>query len=216
MYHHTGTSPRDVERLKDFAAMRKLREPAPCGADARDRKRRNGSGLRFFCDPAERFVAPEDGAGAADVAYYRICANGLDGAVENINKVVAIVGTSLDLDPRSTLQLRLCVYELSTNTAEHGVFASGPCSIDVELFFGRSSVRVVYRDNSERFSTHGPGDSRIVGRNISTGRKRGLGLYMINRLCSDLSYRRIDGWNTSSFILETDKNTLAVKKEEQS
>jgi anti-sigma regulatory factor (Ser/Thr protein kinase) len=218
IFYRYGTSARDIQRLEDFVSLKRLPQPAPASAAparAADADyQRNNKGLRFSCHPADSLEGqtPRNRSECERLAFYRITVHGLDLAVESINKAIAIVGTSLNLDSRSSLHLRLCIYELTMNTAEHGDFSDTAASIELTLEFTDNTVWVVYRDDSRPFATISTAGSGIVGQNMTTRSKRGLGLYMINRLCPDFNYERSDNWNTSTFSLEIKSNKLTAKK----
>ena len=213
IFYNPDTDTNDIQRITRFAAARKLRRPV-AGISRFDPGRSVGRGynrtrFRFSGDPkADSNLT----TGSGESTTYRIAAEGINNAVENINKVVAIVGAAMELDPRSALQLRLCIYELSTNTVEHATFPTDNCQINIVIKFDRSRAWVEYSDNSDLFPTITSSNAGLVGRNISTGRKRGLGLYMINRLSSDFCYERVDGCNTSSFSLEISRIKLETQK----
>ncbi len=213
IFYRSGTSTGDIQRLEQFAALKQLPKPAPASPTVAG-KQRHKNGLRFTCtrEDGQTGDALMSHNETEHRAYYRIIVHGLEHAVESINTAIAIIGTAVDLDSRSSLHLRLCIYELSMNTAEHGNFPGKKASIDLTLEFSDEIVRVVYRDDSKPFRTVSNANSGLVGDKISQGSKRGLGLYMINRLCSDFFYERNNNWNTSSFNLDISRNHLTAKK----
>jgi anti-sigma regulatory factor (Ser/Thr protein kinase) len=198
LHHRRGTSKRNVTRLEDFCAMKNLRPPTaqlPRISDA-------GACVRFRSEPKRsRKVSNKQG----HRIRYRVGIDRIDRAVERLNKAIALIADSEDLNPRSKLLLRLCVYELATNTIEHGTFSNAPPEICLELTFAECEVSVIYRDNADVFLTDSPASINMVEEQISTSSKRGLGLYMLNKLCPDFEYERVNDWNTSSFSLETKK-----------
>lgn len=109
LHYRKGTSRRNVNRLRDFAAMKRLAPPS-----GRSSVPGGGATHPFPRLPSQLADATGDGH------RYQLRIRGTEHAVDYADSAVALIGTSLDLDPKSMLQLRLCVYELATNTVEHG------------------------------------------------------------------------------------------------
>lgn len=205
LHYRRGTSRRNVTRLEDFCAMKRLEPPNERRPRVDDSPVRVG----FSSEPVRRRKA---NGGDGPRTRYRIAVDRIDRAVERINKTIALIGESEDLDPRTALQLRLCVYELTTNAVEHGAFSTIPPMICLDLVFSEDRVSVTYRDNAGAFLTDSPASIDLVEEQINNSSKRGLGLYILGRLCSDFKYKREDDWNVSSFSLEVNRETVSVIK----
>jgi len=199
LHYRKGTSRRNVSRLRDFAAMKRLappsgRSPVPGGGVAHP----------FPCLPSQLADATGDGH------RYQLRIRGTEHAVDYADSAVALIGTSLDLDARSMLQLRLCVYELAANTVEHGRFTHAAKEICLQLEFSGDRVYVSYCDNAESFPTTSRQQGGLVETLINTSRKRGIGLFMLNRLSSDFEYRRDGDWNVSTFSLDVNQEHASI------
>ncbi len=200
LYHHRGTSKRNVSRLADFAAMKRFAPPAPCPPSS---IRYGDSGDRFRSEsPRRRSGSKADRRGMR----YHIDVDDMGRAVERLHIMTALVCASEDLDPRSTLLLRLCVYELASNSAEHGTFSTNSPGIRLGLTFSENRVTVTYRDNADVFLTPSAVDVDLVAERIDTSSKRGLGLYMLNKICGDFEYKRTGDWNITSFSLDMSRD----------
>lgn len=119
-------------------------------------------------------------------------------APERIGQLVLLIGTSLALDDEALHLLRLCLYELVANTAEHADFDSSEREIQVTLTTHPDCIEVAYRDNAGKFSTVKRRKIN-VRKKMKCGDKRGLGLFMLDRISENLDYKRQDGWNETTF-----------------
>ena len=137
---------------------------------------------------------------------YQIGTDKLDRAVERLHTMTALVCAAENLDPRSTLLLRLCVYELASNSVEHGTFSNDSPIISLGLTFTEDRVSVRYRDNADVFLTTSESEVDLVAERINSSSKRGLGLYMLNKICGDFDYERTGDWNVTSFSLEMSRD----------
>ena len=194
-----GTSRRNVDRLRDFAAMKRLAPPS-------GRPPVPGGGAARRCPRLPSQLADATGEGHR----YQLQIRGTEHAIDYLNSAVALIGTSLDLDPRCLLQLRLCVYELAVNTVEHGRFTHDLREICLQLEFAVDRVYVSYCDNAESFPTTSQQQGGLVETLINTSKKRGIGLFMLNRLSSDFEYRRDGDWNVSTFSLDVDREYASI------
>jgi anti-sigma B factor antagonist len=127
-------------------------------------------------------------------------------APERIGQLILLIGTSLALDDEALHLLRLCLYELVANTTEHADFESNKREIQVTLTTHPDCVNVVYRDNAGRFSTVKRRKIN-VRKKMKSGDKRGLGLFMLDRMSENLSYQRHKGWNETTFSIARSPET---------
>jgi anti-sigma B factor antagonist len=144
--------------------------------------------------------------GPNKVAEHKIRLCDMEIAAERIGQLVLLLGTSLALDDESLSMLRLCLYELASNTVEHAAFGSENPEIRVTLVTQPDRVEVVYRDNASRFSTTNHKEINIE-RKMKDGHKRGLGLFMLDKIAQDLIYQRHGDWNETTFTIARSTDT---------
>lgn len=89
--------------------------------------------------------------------------------------------------------------ELFCNTMEH----SGAGFSDVEVNNRGSSVAVVFRDDGREFDPFEAG-KHDYSLYLASDTDRRLGLYLVNRIASSVSYRREGGVNVVSFSVPAD------------
>jgi anti-sigma regulatory factor (Ser/Thr protein kinase) len=200
LYYRRGTSKRNIARLKDFAEMKRFAAPVPSPIDS------EGVGGRYNRFRSELPRKRRDSGSGHPRLRYQIGVDKLEGAVERLHTMTALVCASENLDPRSTLLLRLCVYELASNSVEHGTFTTDPPIISLGLTFSENRVAVRYRDNADVFLTTSESEVDLVEERINTNSKRGLGLYMLNKICGDFEYERTGDWNITSFSLDMSRD----------
>jgi anti-sigma B factor antagonist len=140
----------------------------------------------------------------ASVEYEFFCAD-MAAALENLTVAVLLAGYSIPLDENSLSRLRLCLYELGANTVEHGVFYGAGPEIRVSLVIGEDCIVAKFCDNAACFSTL-RGKRVDVAEKISHRSKRGLGLFLLNRMTDGLSYERDASWNRTMLIIHRDKD----------
>jgi len=189
--------------------MKRLAPPAilaPRGKRAAEETVRGGAFRSEF--DRESDGSENDGPGVR----YQLGVGDLGLAVERLNTAIALICASERLDPRSTLQLRLCVYELAMNSVEHGEFNNDNPTIHLTLEFSGNWVRVAYLDNAAGYLPDGRNDSNLVLEQIHSSNKRGLGLYMLNRICAEFGYDRSEQWNESTFSLEMNREHCTPTK----
>jgi anti-sigma regulatory factor (Ser/Thr protein kinase) len=206
LFYRRGTSKRNVSRLKDFAAMKRFGPPNP------SLSRRDGGDGDYGCFHSERPREKRRTQAPRQPARYTIGVNDIKRGVERLHTMIALLCASENLDPRSTLQLRLCVYELVTNSIEHGRFTAKTPAICLEILFGDDRVSVNYKDNADAFMTIAAVNVDLVEARIRQRSNRGLGLYMLNKICSDFEYDRSGEWNVTSFSLTMKRERETVTK----
>ena len=195
LYHRRGMSKRDIARLEHFAELKRLQPPRLSPSHSAGRRQNS----RFRSELPPR--TPARATDRQDVKY-EIDVDGLGGAVETLHTMTALVCAGENLDARSTLLLRLCVYELASNSVEHGTFSTDTPNISLGLAFSRNIVTVTYQDNADVFLTTSASEIDLLSERIKTNSKRGLGLYMLNKICVDFGYERIGKRNKTSFSLD--------------
>jgi len=70
---------------------------------------------------------------------------------------------------------------------EHGDFAVGQAEIRLNVRVAPEIITVSYRDNSSLFVTNDP-DFVDLQNKIEKGDRRGLGLFMLNKMARSLEY----------------------------
>ena len=179
--------------------MKRLRAPTPFRADPAAPRTNGQHATRFLSEPAARMPLAQS---VRTPVKYRIAVDNLDTAMDRLHTTTALICAAEELDARTTLQLRLCIYELAANTVEHGTFTAAKPAIYLELNFTSEVVRIDYRDNADVFLTSGTVDIDLVEEKINTNSKRGLGLYMLNKISSEFEYERSEKWNITTFRLD--------------
>ncbi len=181
--------------------------------DARDPFPHSGRTCRFECI--------ESSDGGDNQIEYRLRCDDLSNVLSHLVTTVLLIGSSLTLDDESVSYLRLCVYELGVNTVEHGAFRTKRPEIGMTLAVKNDCIDVTYSDNAEEFSTASTNTVDIADR-IRRRNKRGLGLYLLQRIATGLEYERESGWNHTRFTIKrrtlgsydlnrrTDMNNLSI------
>lgn len=160
----------------------------------------------------------QDGGRSVD---YGFACRDMSTVLDDLTTTVLLIGYSIPLDEESLSYLRLCLYELSANTVEHGTFDHEKPEIKVALALGDDCVVVKYSDNAGAFCTLRSKRDGIADR-IKQRSKRGLGLLLLNNVTEGLSYERDSMWNHTRFIIRrkqeascnldrrTDMNDLSI------
>ncbi len=132
---------------------------------------------------------------------YRICCTEPNNTLEQLTTAVLLLGASVPLDEASLSYLRLCLYELAANSLEHGEFQGKRPVVSVSLSFGDTDIDVTYTDNAAPFST-AVKKSINVGDKIRQRSKRGLGLFLLQEIATELDYKRVRNENSTRFKIE--------------
>ena len=119
----------------------------------------------------------------------------------HLKDFVLLAAHSIPLKKRVVSRLRLGIYELAANSIEHGTFLDAVPQIETCIGVTPDMVEVVYKDNAVIFQTSN--HERVdIENQISAGRKRGLGLSMIEELSTHLRFERMGNWNCTTFTLD--------------
>ncbi len=111
-------------------------------------------------------------------------------ALDQVTKVILLMGEALVLDDQTLSLLRLCLYELTVNTVEHATFLESDPLIEITLVITDTTIAVTYIDNAAHF--HAAGREHVdIEQKIREGSKRGFGLYILNKITVDL---KCDRW----------------------
>lgn len=154
---------------------------------------------------------PHTPAGITDIEY-QMSVNDLATATTDLDTAIMLIGESLDVDPRGHFRLRLCAYELATNTIEHGNFKTNSPTICIRFVFSRNQVEGFYADNASVFVNKSTANVNLVEEQIKSRSKRGLGLYMMSGICNDWHYERVGAWNVTKFSLDIQRVKTVLKE----
>jgi anti-sigma B factor antagonist len=129
---------------------------------------------------------------------YEFRSRSLLNMLDDLTVAVMLMGNSIPLDEESLLHMRLGLYELGANSVEHGRFDRGSPETKLRIAVAAGHLEITYLDNADEFCTVTP--RRVdIGRNIGEGRKRGLGLFVLQSITTDLRYERDGIWNRTRF-----------------
>jgi anti-anti-sigma factor len=95
---------------------------------------------------------------------------------------------------RETSNTKLAVDEACTNIIKHAYSASEQGQITVRVGISPGSLRITLRDRGETFDYASIQDPDL-DEYVETGRKGGLGIYLINRLMDGVEYKTTDAGN---------------------
>jgi len=143
------------------------------------------------------------GGDASSSVEYVICLSDFGSALDRINTVVRLVGSSIPLDENCLTHLEFCIHELVANSIEHAAFGERRPAIEVILTAYSDSVGVRYRDNGDPFSAA----DRLkvdISRRIKDGHKRGFGIYLIHQFTENFKREHDDEWNSTMFRIKRD------------
>ena len=118
--------------------------------------------------------------------------------LDTINSAINYIGKAMNLDERTSSRLKLCVYELTVNSVEHGTFETDDPTITLVISSNKTHVTICYKDNANIFLTKGH-QAIDIGNKIKTKSTRGLGLFIMNRLSQNFEYKRLGNWNVTTF-----------------
>lgn len=165
-----------------------------------------GSALSAPEDPSRQFGCVREPGDDGDGIQYEFRCRSLCSVLDDLTVATMLVGNSIPLDEESLLRMRLSLYELGANSVERGRFDHRPPETKFRIAVAVDHLDITYLDNADEFCTVTPHKADI-GRSIDEGRKRGLGLFVLQRITTDLSYERDGIWNSTRFKIE--RNTRA-------
>ncbi len=202
LYYPPDTPENAASRLKKFCSNEHMSPPRPTPSDI---------DLRLAVQSG-RLPQAHPCSGASFLSEYQVSFNDLDKVVNDLTTTVILISDTADLDPRSLFKLRLSLYELVVNTVEHGTFRVDSPEITVRLMFAEERVSVSYADNATVFMADNTSAVDMVEEQIKSSSKRGLGLYLLNNVCDDWKYKRVDDWNITTFGLEISRDTTPANE----
>ena len=141
------------------------------------------------------------GDGEVATVEYNLRLSNIASAPEQITTAAILIGCACDLDQTTSSHLRLAMYELAVNSVQHGEFGNGAPEIRIAVRVSRAVVRLYYMDNGALFVT-GKHMHMDIADKISQRDRRGLGLYILNKLTDALEYKRLQEWNVTTLTFE--------------
>lgn len=134
----------------------------------------------------------------------------LDVALDRLTAAIIVLGRTVSCKGTCN-NLRLACYELAANTIEHADFDVDAPEIRIGIRAHRDGIQLSFRDNALPFDTRTL--SQIdVGKKITSGERRGLGLFMLSKLADSFSYDRVDGWNVTTMSLPDSSSEKKVRR----
>ena len=141
------------------------------------------------------------GTGHSDRIEYGIHFFDLHNVLDYLTSFVLLIGGSIPLEDRVLSRLRLCIYELAANSVDHAEFIRPLTRIEVRLLMCDKLIEVTYKDNATVFQATNR-QKVDIAQIIETKRRRGLGLFVLEKLASDLSCKRDGKWNCTTFTIK--------------
>lgn len=129
-----------------------------------------------------------------------------EGQLEDIRGSVKSVLNDSELTPKDINGVLLAIEEVCTNVIRHAyLYAPGTIKIKIAIHPGRVVFSVF--DRGRRFD-YDHSDTPDLGRYIKTGRKGGLGLYLIRKMMDSVSYYSRDGENELRMEKKADRTAV--------
>jgi len=130
-----------------------------------------------------------------------------EGQLEDIRGSVKNVLNDSDLTVKDINSVLLAIEEVCTNVIRHAyLYAPGTIRIKIAIHPGKVVFSVF--DRGRRFD-YDHSDTPDLGRYVKTGRKGGLGLYLIRKMMDSVSYYSRDGEN--ELRMEKKADRLAMR-----
>ncbi len=126
-----------------------------------------------------------------------------EGQLEDIRSSIRNVLTESDLSSKDINGVLLAIEEVCTNVIRHAyLYGPGTIRIKVKLYHGRVSFSIF--DKGRKFD-YDHSETPDLNRYIKTGRKGGLGLYLIRKMMDSVEYYSRDGENELRMEKQADK-----------
>ncbi len=129
-----------------------------------------------------------------------------EGQLEDIRKSIQNVLSESDLSAKDINSVLLAIEEACTNVIRHAyLYGPGTLRIKIALHPGRVVFSIF--DKGRRFD-YDHSETPDLGRYIKTGRKGGLGLYLIRKMMDSVEYYSRDGENELRLEKRADKTMI--------
>ena len=120
--------------------------------------------------------------------------------IERIRTAVNILSQAEDWPPELLYQIELVLEEIGTNIIKYGKDGERETEIDITLTSDSKSLTMEIIDNGKPFDPFADApppdlDSSVPDRPIG-----GLGVYLVQQLMDEASYRREDGMNKVTLV----------------
>ena len=201
VYYDGQTPPRMVTQLQSLCTTEQLPPPQSTPAE-----------LKPASSPPGLPPNPHAKSRKKVFTEYTMSFGDMDTVIGDLTTTVMLIGEAADIDPRNQFMLRLCIYELIVNTVEHGTFDVDLPEVSVTMRFTDDSIIVSYADNATVFIADGASAVDMVEEQIKSSSKRGLGLYLLNNICSEWKSERAGDWNVTTFSLEIKRDKTPVSE----
>jgi serine phosphatase RsbU (regulator of sigma subunit)/anti-sigma regulatory factor (Ser/Thr protein kinase)/transposase len=130
--------------------------------------------------------------------------------LEDIRRSISDAVSDLNLDNKEKNSILLAIEEACTNVIRHA-YLYGPGTIRIKIKIYPNRVLFSIFDKGRRFDFSGT-DTPDLNRYIKTGRKGGLGLYLIRKMMDNVDYYSRDGENELRMVKNfMPKKTIAIK-----
>jgi anti-anti-sigma factor len=120
-----------------------------------------------------------------------------EGQLGRVRDFIVEVCVDAGLGPRETSNTKLAVDEACTNIIKHA-YEGGSGEINVRVEMTSGEVKIILQDRGKRFDYSSVEDPDL-DQYVETGRKGGLGVFLINRLMDDVHYH--SSGNTNQLVL---------------
>lgn len=115
--------------------------------------------------------------------------------LEEVRTFVQTVTQDTGLASKDLTGIQLAIEEACTNVIRHA-YLYGPGTIRLKIVLGKDAIVFSIYDTGRQFNFgQAAGATPDLKRYIATGRKGGLGLYLIQKIMDDVSYRSHNGTN---------------------
>jgi len=128
--------------------------------------------------------------------------------LEDIRSSVRHVLAEAELSSKAVNSVLLAIEEACTNVIRHA-YLYGPGSIRIRVKIYQDKVIFSIFDRGRRFEFD-RSDVPDLGRYVRTGRKGGLGLYLISKMMDSVEYYSRDGENELRMVKKSDKAGAAI------
>lgn len=126
-----------------------------------------------------------------------------EGQLEDIRRSIQNVLVESDLSAKDVNSVLLAIEEACTNVIRHA-YLYGPGTLRIKIVFHPGRVVFSIFDKGRRFD-YDHSETPDLGRYIKTGRKGGLGLYLIRKMMDSVEYHSRDGENELRMEKRADK-----------
>jgi serine phosphatase RsbU (regulator of sigma subunit)/anti-sigma regulatory factor (Ser/Thr protein kinase)/transposase len=132
-----------------------------------------------------------------------------EGQLEDIRRSIRNVLTESDLSNKDVNSVLLAVEEACTNVIRHA-YLYGPGTLRIKVSFYPGRVKFSIFDKGRAFD-YDHSDTPDLNRYIKTGRKGGLGLYLIRKMMDSVEYHTREGENELRMLKLAEKPSRTLR-----